>query len=129
MLNISTIEIEPYDTKLAQRVQALSSQIENHTLQLANLRRTAPVETSQRFQDSFTRQAEDYDARLQKEQEEKLNEAKNTNLDIGDMQRLDEIQSTWQNGSDNLMSLKSGLGGTVAKMERAQQAADVLQKQ
>ena len=45
-----------------------------------------------------------------------------------DMERLDEVQSSWQTGSESLNALKSGLGGTVAKMERAQQAADALQE-
>ena len=71
--------------------------------------------------------SEEYDARLRKDEEQKLAEAKSTNVDIGEVERLEEIQRTWQNGSENLMSLKSGLGGTVAKMERAQQAVDVLE--
>ena len=121
------LEIEPFDTKLAQRIQALSQQIENHTLQLANLRRTAPAQTSQRFQESFTKESEQDDARLQKFEEQTLVVAKNTDMDVGEVERLDEIQATWQNGSENLMSLKSGLGGTVAKMERAQQAVDLLE--
>ena len=120
-------EIEPFDTKLAQRIQALSQQIENHTVQLANLRRTAPAETSQRFQESFTKTSERDDARLHRLEEETLQDAKNTKLDVGEVERLDEIQATWQNGSDNLTLLKSGLGGTVAKMERAQNAVDILE--
>ena len=122
-------EIENFDTKLAQRIQSLSSQIENHTLQLANLRRTAPAETSQRFQESFTQQSEEYDARLLKDETKRLENAANTNIDIGEVESSDEIRSTWQNGSDNLMALKSGLGGTVATMERAQQAVSVLEAQ
>lgn len=121
-------EIEPFDTKLAQRIQALSSQIEDHTLQLANLRRTAPAETSRRFQDSYTQASEQYDARLQRDEETRLQEAKNTKVEVDDLERLDEIQSTWQNGSEALMSLKSGLGGTVAKAERAQQVVSVLEE-
>ena len=121
-------EIEPFDTKLAQRIQALSAQIENHTLQLANLRRNAPAETSQRFQESFTKQSEHYDAQLRRDEEQKMEQAKNTKLDVGEVERLDEIQSTWQNGSEKLTTLKSELGGTVAKMERAQQAVDVLEQ-
>lgn len=120
-------EIEPFDTRLAQRIQSLSAQIETQTLQLANLRRTAPAETSQRFQDSFTKQTEAYDARLQKEEEDKLEAARQTKMEIGEVERLDEIQNTWQRGSDNLVALKSGLGSTVAKMERAQSANEALE--
>ena len=121
------LEIEPFDTKLAQRIQALSQQIENHTLHLANLRRTAPAETSQRFQESFTKASEQDSARLQRFGDETLEQAKSTRVDVGEVERLDEIQATWQNGSESLVSLKSGLGGTVAKMERAKQAVDILE--
>ena len=55
-----------------------------------------------------------------------LEEAKQTKVDVPEVERLDEIQSTWQNGTESLNTLKSGLGGTVAKMERAQQAVDFL---
>ena len=122
-----TSEIEPFDTKLAQRIQALSQQIENHTLQLANLRRTAPAETSHRFQESFSKASEEDVARVQKFADETLEDAKNTNMEVGEVERLDEIQASWQNGSENLLALKSGMGGTVAKMERARQAVDVLE--
>ncbi|KAK3703047.1 hypothetical protein LTR37_014658 [Vermiconidia calcicola] len=120
-------EIEPFDTKLAQRIQTLSGQIEKHTLDLANLRRNAPAQTLQRFQQSFTKASEQDDARLQQYGSERLDEAKQTEIDIGEIERLDEVQATWQNGSENLISLKSELGGTVAKMERAQQAVDFVE--
>ena len=126
MINHANPEIEPFDTKLAQRIQALSQQIESQTLQLANLRRSAPAETSQRFQQSYTKAAKQDDARLHRFSEEKLEEAQNTNMDMGEVQRLNEVQATWHDGSKSLMALKSGLGGTVAKMERAQRAVDVL---
>ena len=121
-------EFESFDTKLAQRIQALSSQIEDHTLQLANLRRTAPAETSQRFQDSYTKASEQYDAQLQQDEDTRLQDAVNTKMELDEVERLDEIQSTWQSGSEALVSLKSGLGGTVAKAERAQQVVSVLEE-
>ena len=98
-------------------------------MQLANLRRTAPAETSQRFQESFSKQADVYDERLQKDEQDKLEAARNTKMDIGEVDRLDEIQSTWQNGSENLVALKSGLGSTVARMERAQSAHQAVEGQ
>jgi len=128
-LKCARAEIEAFDTKLAQRIQALNSQIENHTLQLADLRRTAPADTSQRFQQSFTKASEEDDARLQKAREALMEAAKQTKMDVVEVERLDEVQSTWQNGTESLTALKSGLGGTVAKMERAQQAVEFLEEQ
>lgn len=121
-------EIEPFDTKLAQRMQALSAQIEHHTLQLAILRRNAPVQTSQRFQEEFNKRSEARDTQLAKNEKLQFEEARNTTIDVGEVQRLDEMQSTWENGTDSLSGLKSGLGGTVARMEKAQQAVNILQE-
>ena len=64
-----------------------------------------------------------------KDEERRLREAKGTEIDVGEVERSDEIQHTWQTGSASLNSLKSGLGGTVAKMERAQQVVDAIETQ
>lgn len=122
-------EIEAFDTKLAQRIQSLSAQIENHTLHLANLRRTAPAATSQRFQESFTKASEEDEARLQRAMESQLEEAKQASVDVGNVERMDEVQLTWRQGTNTLTTLKSGLGGTIAKMERAQQAVDYIEEE
>lgn len=121
-------ELEPFDTKLAQRIQALSSQIEHETLQLANLRRQAPQETAQKFTQSFEKQSEEYEARLKADEEAKMEAAKAVSVEVGNMERIDEMQSTWQKGNENLAALKSGLGGTVARMEKAQKAAEVVEE-
>ncbi|EMC95965.1 hypothetical protein BAUCODRAFT_109720 [Baudoinia panamericana UAMH 10762] len=121
-------EIEPFDTKLAQRIQALSAQIEHHTLQLANLRRTVPAETARRYQNGFESQRQAYDQRFQNDHEAKLKAARMTTVDAGQVERLDEVQNAWTRGSRDLLALKSGLGGTVARMEKAQQAASVVQE-
>ncbi|KAI7284677.1 hypothetical protein KC345_g2139 [Hortaea werneckii] len=121
-------EIEPFDTKLAQRIQNLSAQIEQRTLDLANLRRNAPAETSKRFQDSFAKQTEDYDTRLQKDEQMKLDEARSTRMEIGEMERLDEMHSAWTKGTEQLQELRTGLGSTVARMEKAEKAVGVLEE-
>ncbi|KAI7550505.1 hypothetical protein KC331_g3131 [Hortaea werneckii] len=121
-------EIEPFDTKLAQRIQNLSAQIEQRTLDLANLRRNAPAETSKRFQDSFAKQTEDYDTRLQKDEQMKLDEARNTHMEIDGTERLDEMQSAWTKGTEQLQELRTGLGSTVARMEKAEKAVGVLEE-
>jgi len=121
-------EIEPFDTKLAQRIQNLSAQIEQRTLDLANLRRNAPGETSKRFQHSFAKQTEDNDTRLQKDEQTKLDEARNTHMEIEDMERLDEMQNAWTKGTEQLQELRTGLGSTVARMQKAEKAVGVLEE-
>lgn len=48
-------------------------------------------------------------------------------MKIGETERMEEVQSTWQSGAQSLLALKTGLGGTVEKMERAQRVVDVLE--
>ncbi|KXL47782.1 hypothetical protein M433DRAFT_60365 [Acidomyces richmondensis BFW] len=120
-------EIEPFDTKLAQRIQALSAQIEHHTLQLANLRRNAPSETLQRLQDSFERNSGAYEAQLAKNEQVLLQEAEGMQVVVADIERMDEIHGTWDRSADTLSGLKSELGNTVARMEKARAAVTVVQ--
>jgi len=92
------------------------------------LRRTAPVATARRFEKRYVRDTSQYDARLVEAEERKLAAARETKIDVGQLDRVDEMQSTWQSGSDELLTLKAGFGGTVAKMEKAKAAVDVAEE-
>ncbi|KAF2718498.1 hypothetical protein K431DRAFT_230703 [Polychaeton citri CBS 116435] len=116
-------ETEPFDAKLAQRVQALSAQIEHQTLQLANLRRTAPAETAHKFQLSFEKQSHEYEIKIAQESERMIKEAAETSMEIENIERSGELQETWQKSTGNLNALKVGIAGTITEMERAQKAA------
>lgn len=120
-------EIEPFDTKLAQRVQALSAQIENQTLHLANLRRNAPAETARKYDEAFSKQSAEYEATLKKQEEDTLAAARASKLNISEAERMDEVQGTWQKGTEELGGLKTRLGSTIAKMERAQKAVEYVE--
>ena len=48
-------------------------------------------------------------------------------LDVGDVERLDEVQGTWQRGTEQLEDLKGKVGGTVARMERAKRAVEFVE--
>lgn len=54
--------------------------------------------------------------------------AKATKVEVGDVARVEEMQSTWQRGAEDLSALKMGLGETVARMERAERAVGVLEE-
>ncbi|KAF2206376.1 hypothetical protein CERZMDRAFT_115745 [Cercospora zeae-maydis SCOH1-5] len=121
-------ELEPFDTKLAQRIQALSSQIEHQTLQLANLRRKAPKETAEQFKVAFERQTEEYEKKLEKERAARLKAAQETDVSVGEVKRVEEIQGTWQRGNEDLAKLKESMEGTVGRLEKAQKAVGVVQE-
>ena len=74
----------------------------------------------------FDEQTEKYDVRQQRDREEGVEKARGTDVGIEEVERLDEMQASWARGSEQLLALKSGLGGTVARMEKAQRAVGVL---
>ena len=43
------------------------------------------------------------------------------------MERLGEVQGTWQRGTEELEELKGKVGGTVARMERAKRAVEFVE--
>ena len=126
---LSTLpEIEPFDAKLAQRVQALSAAIENQTLQLASLRRDAPGATARAFEEDFERRSGEDAARVRSQEEMDARAAREMRLDVGGVERLDEVQGTWRRGTEQLEELKGKVGGTVARMERARRAVEFVEE-
>ncbi|PPJ53868.1 hypothetical protein CBER1_03259 [Cercospora berteroae] len=119
-------ELEPFDTKLAQKIQELSTHIEHQTLQLANLRRKAPKETAEHFQVAFERQTEEYEKKLEVDRVAKLKAAQETDVSVGEVKRVEDISGTWQRGNEDLAKLKEGLDGTVGRLEKAQKAMEVV---
>jgi hypothetical protein len=43
------------------------------------------------------------------------------------VERLGEIEGTWQRGTEELEDLKGKVGGTVARMERAKTAVEFVE--
>ena len=119
-------ELEPFDTKLAQKIQALSTQIEYQTLHLANLRRKAPRDTAEQFKTAFERQNVEYEKRLESEKLARLKAAEETDVGVGEVKRVEEMQGTWQRGNEDLEKLKEGMSGTVGRLEKAQRAVEVV---
>lgn len=125
---LETEELDPFDTKLAQRVQSLSAQIESQTLQLANLRRKAPQETAQAFIKSFEKQSEEYEERLKLDREARMEAAKGVSVDVGEVERVEEMEATLERGRSDLEALKASVGPTVERMEKARKAVEVVEE-
>ena len=64
---------------------------------------------------------------MRKREEAELAAAREAKLDVGEIERLDEVQGSWAKGTEELGELKTRLGGTVAKMERAKKAVDFVE--
>lgn len=127
---LSTEELDPFDPKLATRVQSLSAQIESQTLQLANLRRKAPQETAQAFIRSFEKQGEEYELKLKEDREKRMEAARAVDVSgsVGEVERVEEMEATLERGRGELEALKRDVGPTVERMERARKAVEVVEE-
>lgn len=65
---------------------------------------------------------------MKAEQEARLEAARATNVGVGEVKRVDEMQGTLEKGKADLAALNSGLEGTLAKMEKAQKAVEVVER-
>lgn len=85
------------------------------------------MRAAQAFQTSFTRESETLDTKLKAEEEALLAQAeKEGRLDIGQLQRWNEVQAMWERGTEGLVGLK-GLTETVARLERAEGVVGYLE--
>jgi len=123
---LTIAEVEAFDHKLASRAQTTSAQIEELTLTLANLRRTAPAEAASAFQTSSDAQSQAWEARIKDVEEKTMREARESEIDVAGLERVAEMQETWERGLNSLVTSKAGIGGTVARLERAREAVGYL---
>lgn len=56
-----------------------------------------------------------------------MRDAKETELDVGGLDRVAEMEETWEKGLGNLVTTKSGIGSTVARLERAKDVVGYLE--
>jgi kinetochor protein Mis14/NSL1 len=121
-------EIEPFDHRLAKRIQDTSSQIESLTLQLANLRRNAPSSAAQTYAASFAKESGDWDRRFRTAEQETIARAEEVDIEVKGLERVDEMSWSWERGTETLVGVKEGITATVASLERARDAVRYLEK-
>jgi len=117
-------EFEPLDSKLAERIRALEATKESLTEKVADLRRTAPTRASQDFQLQWTKDNEYFDSSM-KQEDNGL--APYQGINIGELRRWEEVQATWERGTQGLVALKSSLTETVARLERAKNVVEHIE--
>ena len=118
-------EFEPFDSRLKDRLEALTAQKNSLVEKVADLRRTAPALAAQAYQAAFLQESEQW------EQEHRMREAKalqapESVLDLGELRRWDEMQRMWERGAEGLGALKGGLPETRARLERADEVVGYL---
>ena len=95
-------------------------------MQLAEIRRNAPVETARRFREAYAEEVEALDSNLKRDEEVRLSRAKATELSFVEVDRLDEVRQNWQQSSEELLAFRSGLEHTIRNMDKAQKAVEYV---
>jgi kinetochor protein Mis14/NSL1 len=118
------LEFEPLDTRLAERIRALEATKESLTEKVADLRRTAPAQATQDFQVRWMKDNDHFDSNMKQEDNDVV---PYRGIDIGELKRWEEIQTTWERGTQGLVALKSSLTETVARLERAKNVVEHME--
>ena len=120
-------EFEPLDAKLAEKIRALEAEKERLTLKVTGLRRDAPAKAAEKFKEQWTKDQEAFSNRMDAAREEQ--EGERMDLDVGDFQRWDEVQASYEKSMNGLVKLKTDLTESVAKLERAKGVATYMANQ
>ncbi|KAF2088666.1 hypothetical protein K490DRAFT_39348 [Saccharata proteae CBS 121410] len=124
----SEFEFEPFDSRLADRIRALEAAKEDLNARVADLRRDAPRKAAARYEKALLDDAEAWEKRLaEKRGEVVAGAAESARVDVGGMERWDEVRKMWERGTDGLVGLKGGLTETVARLERAEKVVGYLE--
>jgi kinetochor protein Mis14/NSL1 len=98
------------------------------TEKVADLRRTAPAESATRWQQAYQSQVQENDVEMDEQEKQGIKEAEEEGkVDLGDLERWDEVRDTWAKGTEELLALKGGLTETVARLERAKTVVGYMQ--
>ena len=102
---------------------------------MATLRRREPQETAARFVQNFAAQSQAFDAQLTAAEAARVAAARATSIAMeddaattADPERQEEMQRAFRRGVEDLAAVKTGMGGTVAKLERAREAVKVVEE-
>lgn len=117
-------EFEPLDTRLAERIRALEATKESLTEKVADLRRTAPAQAAHDFQVQWTKDNDCFDSNIRQEDNDIMPYQR---INIGELRRWEEVQTTWERGTRGLVDLKSSLTETVARLERAKNVVEHME--
>ncbi|KAI4728222.1 hypothetical protein E4T49_03888 [Aureobasidium sp. EXF-10728] len=121
-------ELEPYDSKLAQKLQSLSAQIEHLTLQLATLRREAPAKAAAAYAATLATQDSTFEQSKKAAEEEKMAQIQEQRdlCGVSGVRDWDECQRNWEMATAGLVQVKENIGATGARLVQARDAAAYL---
>ncbi|TKX20035.1 kinetochore protein mis14 [Elsinoe australis] len=120
-------ETEPFDHRLARRIQSVSSEIEYLTLQLANMRRNVPMKVAQDHVRALEAQQKAWNERAVKTEELEVQKAQEVKLEVDGLDQMEDMKRSWEEGTRRLVEVKDGIGGVVGKGERAREGVRYLE--
>ena len=116
---------EPYDPRLAEKLRILYAEFEVQSTRVAELRREAPGAAARRYMERL-----EEELRVEKEwertRETKGEETDMEPLDIGSLERREDVERMWGRGAQGLVDLGK-VPGVLAKLERAGKAVEVVE--
>ena len=115
---------EQYDTRLAEKLRTLYAEFDAQSTRVAELRREAPGAAARQYMERLEEE-------LKKEKELEIQTRTVDDgrvvedLDVGSLERREEIEMMWGRGTEGLVKLGK-VTDVRARLERAEKAVEVL---
>ena len=116
---------EPYDPRLAEKLRTLYAEFEVQSTRVAELRREAPGAAARRYTERLEEELR-MEKELEKMRELKGEEMDAEPLDVGALERKEDVKRMWRRGTQGLVDLGK-VPGVLAKLERAGKAVEVVE--
>ncbi|KAF4549043.1 Kinetochore protein Mis14-like protein [Elsinoe fawcettii] len=120
-------ETEAFDAKLARRIQAVSGEIEDLTLELANLRREAPGKMAGMWEGRQEEERRWWEEKMRRGEEKRDGERGEIEVKVEGLEDVGDMRRSWEEGTRRLVEVKEGIGAVVGRGERAREGVRYLE--
>jgi kinetochor protein Mis14/NSL1 len=105
----------------------LEEQKEKLTEKVADLRRAGPEKAAALFKERWDAEEAAFEAQMEGVEQTSGQDTRGE-IDLVELKRWDDIQGTWEKGTEGLVKLKTDLTETVARLERAKGVIEYLEE-
>ncbi|CAD0018744.1 unnamed protein product [Aureobasidium pullulans] len=127
-LAVNGLEGKEMEEAMRTKLLNLSAKIENLTLQLANLRRTAPAQAAASYAAGLEKEEKEFEEARQRaeEQRKRMLEEEGVQLGTEGVRDWGEAERNWEQATKGLVDIKEKIGETGARLVQARDAAAYL---
>ncbi|THW16707.1 hypothetical protein D6D23_08427 [Aureobasidium pullulans] len=127
-LAVNGLEGKEMEEAMRTKLLNLSAKIENLTLQLANLRRTAPAQAAASYAATLEKEEKEFEEARQRaeEQRKRMLEEEGVQLGTEGVRDWGEAERNWEQATKGLVDIKEKIGETGARLVQARDAAAYL---